>query len=91
MLLVASPSPPTPQKSEDTVPLLDVVVMCVITYFTYTRIALCWRNALSHMYIFFIVSWAYAETHGLLRPNTSLALRWLNAWLCFVNMAMQVA
>jgi hypothetical protein len=90
MLLVAAPPMIAPQ-TEDTVLLLDVVVMCVITYFTYTRLALCWRNVLSHMYIFFIVAWAYAETHGLLRPNTSLALRWLNAWLCFVNMAMQVA
>ena len=90
-ILMVAPAPVThPPRCEESVPLLDVAVLCLITYMTYTRIAFCWRSVLGHMYLLFIVAWAYAETHGLLRPDTSLALRWVNGGLCALNMAMQL-
>lgn len=83
-----TPSPTAAAPGEETVPLLDIFVLCVTTYLTYTRFPANWKRILCNFYIFFITTWAYAEAHGMLRPDVSLRLRYLNANLCFVNLLL---
>jgi hypothetical protein len=86
-----APSPPSrqlPSTSSDTVPLVDIVVLCATTYLTYTRFPVYWKKILCNFYVFFVVVWAYGETHGALRSDVSLALRMLNMALCFVNLLL---
>jgi len=82
--------PPSPdvRMNEESVPLLDVFVLCVTTYLTYTRFPVNWKCILGSFYIFFITAWAYAEVNGLLQADVSMWLRCLNASLCFVNLLM---
>ena len=89
-----APSPPSkqlPVSNNDTVPLVDILVLCATTYLTYTRFPVYWKTVLCNFYFSFVVVWACGEMHGALRPDVSLALRQLNMALCFINLLLDAA
>jgi hypothetical protein len=87
--MASHPPARPPPRGGETIPLLDIFILCMTTYLTYTRFPAYWKSVLCHFYLFFIVTWAYAETYGMLRSDTSLGLRCLNAGLCLVNLLME--
>jgi antibiotic biosynthesis monooxygenase (ABM) superfamily enzyme len=91
--MIAPSSPPSrqPLPNHDTIPLVDLLVLCAATYLTYTRFPAHWKTVLCNFYVFFITVWAYGEVHGAFRPNVSLGLRLLNMALCFVNLLLDAA
>jgi hypothetical protein len=91
MLAPSPPSKQPPPHNDNTVPFIDLLVLCAATYLTYTRFPAHWKTVLCNFYVFFITVWAYGEVHGAFRPNVSLGLRLLNMALCFVNLLLDAA
>jgi hypothetical protein len=92
MLVPSPPSKqPPPHDAENTVPLVEVLVLCVTIYLTYTRFPAYWKSMLCNVYVFFVTVWAYGEVQGAFRPNVSQGLRLVNILLCCVNLLLDAA
>jgi hypothetical protein len=89
MLLLHVNAPSHPPAAPASIPVLDFFVLWFTAYMMYTRFPGFWRTMLCNFYLFFVVTWAYAETYGHVGLEASVKLRCLNAGLCVLNLAME--
>ena len=87
-MLIGPPTTAIDPSQHDTAIVMDLFVLTVTTYMTYTRFPTQWKLVLFNFYFFFIIACGYCNLQGLVKPDAGLQLRALNAMLCFLNLIL---